>query len=259
MVQKDFANRAVSILKETESVIGLAAGGSWITNELDEFSDLDLIVVTVDKISDQIAKMKEIADSLGDLLSAFTGEHVGEPRLLICLYENPLLHVDLKFLTLNEFHVRVENPVVLLDKKDLLASSFKKSDPKFPYPDYQWIEDRIWTWIHYALTKIGRGEYLEAHDFLASLRMMVLGPLLHIKKSSLPRGVRKLESILDEEEITELRKTLSNYNRNDLLKSLRNAVNLYKQLRTSLFDETIQLQEATERAVMKYFDQLEKD
>ena len=82
MVQKDFANRAVSILKETESVIGLAAGGSWITNELDEFSDLDLIVVTVDKISDQIAKMKEIADSLGDLLSAFTGEHVGGTKVV---------------------------------------------------------------------------------------------------------------------------------------------------------------------------------
>jgi hypothetical protein len=31
------------------------------------------------------------------LLVGFTGEHVGEPRVLICLYGPPVLHVDLKF------------------------------------------------------------------------------------------------------------------------------------------------------------------
>ncbi|NRS94850.1 hypothetical protein DFH40_002566 [Clostridium beijerinckii] len=42
----------------------------------------------------------KIAESLGTLLSAFTGEHVGEPRLLICLCEPELLHVDLKFVSI---------------------------------------------------------------------------------------------------------------------------------------------------------------
>jgi hypothetical protein len=34
--------------------------------------------------------------------SAFSGEHVGEPRALICLYGPPLLPVDLKFVSLSD-------------------------------------------------------------------------------------------------------------------------------------------------------------
>ena len=37
------------------------------------------------------------AAGLGPLLACFTGEHVGEPRLLIALYGPPPVHVDLKF------------------------------------------------------------------------------------------------------------------------------------------------------------------
>ena len=36
MIQKEFAERMIAMLKEDNSVTGLAAGGSWITNEMDE-------------------------------------------------------------------------------------------------------------------------------------------------------------------------------------------------------------------------------
>lgn len=63
MIQKEFACKVVEIVKKDSTVIGLAAAGSWATDELDEFSDLDLILVTKEKI--------------GDFISGFTGEHVG--------------------------------------------------------------------------------------------------------------------------------------------------------------------------------------
>jgi len=75
------------------------------------------------------------------------------------LYDDPLLHVDLKFITLDEFWERVEHPVVLLDTEQALQNLINATKAEFPMPDYQWIEDRFWTWIHYALLKIGRGEY----------------------------------------------------------------------------------------------------
>lgn len=158
MIQEQFARHATDIVKQDESVIGLAAAGSWLTNELDEFSDLDLILVTREKISGNKNKMLEYAHRLGKLLTGFTGEHVGEPRVLICLYDNPLLHVDIKFLTLEELHPRIENPVILFDRDGQLQNAITHSTAKFPYPDYQWIEDRFWIWIHYVLLKIGRGE-----------------------------------------------------------------------------------------------------
>lgn len=53
MIQKQFAQNAVEKVKDNPQVLGLAAGGSFITNELDEFSDLDLILVIKEKIAGQ--------------------------------------------------------------------------------------------------------------------------------------------------------------------------------------------------------------
>ncbi|RNI21790.1 aminoglycoside 6-adenylyltransferase [Rufibacter latericius] len=256
MIQVEFAERAKKILQADKDVIGLAVGGSWLTNELDEFSDLDLILVTRDKISGSKDKMLEYANRLGNLLSGFTGEHIGEPRVLICLYDNPLLHVDIKFLTLAEVHTRVENPTILLDPYGQLQEALNTSSAQFPYPDYQWIEDRFWIWVHYALLKIGRGEYLEAFDFFGFLRMVVLGPLLHIKNGNLPRGVRKAERDLEQEDLALLRQTIPGYERQALLDSLQQAVALYRKLRTALYED-IRLQENTEEKVMRYFEEIQ--
>lgn len=256
MIQIDFAEKAKGILEANDDVIGLAVGGSWVTNEIDEFSDLDLILVTRSKISVDKNAMLSLAGQLGDLLSGFTGEHVGEPRVLICLYDHPLLHVDIKFLTLEEFEHRVETPVVLLDKGRQLQNMIESTTAAFPMPDHQWIEDRFWIWVHYALLKIGRGEYLEALDFFGFLRLVVFGPLLHIKNGNLPRGVRKVETELADEDFLELRKTIPLYDRDSLMSSLRNSVSLYRQLRTALFNKQVVLQTETELAVMEYFDRI---
>ncbi|MBX6379421.1 MAG: aminoglycoside 6-adenylyltransferase [Thermoflavifilum aggregans] len=257
MIQRAFAEKAKMILEPDENVIGLAVAGSWLTNEIDEFSDLDLILVTKQKISGDKNLMIEYAKRLGDFLSGFTGEHVGEPRVLICLYDNPLLHVDLKFLTPDEFHTRIETPQLLLDKNGQLEKAIIDSQARYPYPDYQWIEDRFWIWIHYILLKIGRGEYLEALESIGFLRVVVLGPLLHIKNGNLPRGVRKVETDLSNDDLAKLKRTIPTYDRQSLLDSLRNAVSLYRGLRTELFDNNVGLQNETEKRVMNYFHEIE--
>ncbi|WP_207428985.1 hypothetical protein [Pedobacter sp. SYSU D00535] len=254
--QKDFAEKTVQLLEDNENVVGLAVAGSWLTNELDEYADLDLILVTQEKIGGDKNKMLEFARRLPNFLSGFTGEHVGEPRVLICLYDNPLLHVDIKFVTLEEFGQRIETPVILLDRGGKLQQVLEQTEAKFPYPDYQWIEDRFWTWVHYALLKIGRGEYLETFDFFSFLRMTVFGPLLHIKNGNLPRGVRKVEVQLPAEDLEQLKTSIPNYSRASLMESLENSVALYRQLRSELFPGNLVRQAAAEAKVMAYFAQL---
>ena len=90
-IQKQFADNAVEVVRNDENTVGLAVAGSWLTNEIDKFSDLDLILVTNEKISADKSKMLNYAKQFGHFLTGFTGEHVGEPRVLICLYDNPLL------------------------------------------------------------------------------------------------------------------------------------------------------------------------
>ena len=257
MIQQDFAERMIKILETDNSVIGLAAGGSWISSELDEFSDVDTVLVTKENITGDKTKMLDYAKKFGDLLSGFTGEHVGEPRLLICLYNDPLLHVDIKFVTLEEFHSRVETPVILLDKERQLKKALANSTAKFPVPEYQWIEDRFWVWLHYGAGKIFRGEYFEAYDFFGALRMIVLGPLLHIKNGHLPRGVRKVETKLNADDLNDLKLTIPSYDRQSLIASLKNSVALYRKLRVTLFGDTVVLRKKAEERVMKYLEEME--
>ncbi len=257
MIQKLFAERAVEVLKNDTSVIGLTVGGSWLSNELDEYADLDLILVTKTKVSEDKQLMMLYAQGLGNLLSGFTGDHVGEPRLLVCLFDNPLLHVDIKFLTLDEFEVRVENPVILLDTNDQLMTVIENTKAVFPYPNYQWMEDRFWIWIHYTLGKIARGELFEAIDAIGYIRANVIGQLLHIKNNGLPRAMRKVETKFQTDQIQGLKETIPVYNQKSLLISLHQLVDLYKQLRNDLFDERILFQEKTEKAVMKYLREIE--
>lgn len=258
-VHKDFVARAFQIMKDEGKLIGLAVAGSWLTNEIDEYSDIDLILITKEKIGGDKNKMLEYAQRLPHFISGFTGEHVGEPRVLICLYDNPLLHVDIKFVTLDEFRQRIETPVVLLDKGGKIQKVLEQTEPKFPFPDYQWIEDRFWTWVHYALLKIGRGEYLEALDFFGFLRMMVFGPLLHIKNGNLPRAVRKVEMQLPKQDFEQLKATIPTYAKVSLMESLDNSVALYRQLRDELFSNDVTRQSSAETKVMAYSNQLRKE
>ncbi len=64
MIQQDFAYRVAELVKKDDAVIGLAAGGSWITNEIDEYSDLDLILITKIKIAGDKEKMMDYIEFL---------------------------------------------------------------------------------------------------------------------------------------------------------------------------------------------------
>ncbi|WP_266364796.1 nucleotidyltransferase domain-containing protein [Tellurirhabdus rosea] len=251
---KAFAEKAVQILSTDENVLGLAAGGSWITGETDEFSDIDLVLVTRDRIAPELAAMRSMAGRLGTVLSSFTGDHVGEPRLLIVLYDDPLLHVDIKFVTLAELAQRVENPVILFERDEVLTRVLNTTDYRFPQPDFTWLEDRYWVWVHYGVGKIGRGEFLEALDFLSFLRGMVLGPLLHLKHGSLPRGVRKLEMILPADDLARLHATVARPERASLLDATRAAAALYDDLSGLLYPATVTRRSAAREAAIRYLE-----
>ncbi|WP_020651038.1 hypothetical protein [Solimonas variicoloris] len=172
-------------------------GGSLAHGTLDAHSDLDLVVVVRD--ADYPAVMTErraIAGRAGPLLSAFTGEHVGEPRLLICLYGPPLLHVDLKFVTAPMLDALVETPAVLWARDPAaLAATLRAARVHWPERDPQWFEDRVWIWLHYGASKLHRGELFEALGMLAHLREQVLGPLLRRHAGERQRGVRHLDFV----------------------------------------------------------------
>ncbi|MEO5980386.1 MAG: nucleotidyltransferase domain-containing protein, partial [Chryseolinea sp.] len=228
MKQHKFIKQVADKIKTDPNVIGLAVAGSFITKEVDEYSDVDLILVTTEPISVDTTKMVAYAKSFGDYLNGFTGEHVGEPRVLICLYDNPLLHVDIKFVTLEEFEKRIEDPVIFWDPSNSLQNVIDTTTSEWPKVNYQWIEDRFWTWLHHATSKLGRGENFEALDFLTFVRLVVIAPLLQIKNGRLPRGLRKVEFNLHKDDLKKLVRTVAEYNITSIFGVLENTIELYQ-------------------------------
>ncbi len=256
MIQKEFAERVLQVIRKDDNVIGLAAAGSWISGELDEYSDLDLILVTQNKIAPDRNLMENYAAGFGNLLSSFTGEHVGEPRVLICMYDNPLLHVDIKFITLDELTQRVEDPVILYERDKQLSTIIKNTESKWPHPDYQWVEDRFWTWVHYMAGKVARGEYFEVLDALGFIRLNVLAPFQQIKNNLQPRGLRKLEFRLPADDLQDLKATIATHEIASLLKAIDNSIVLYEELRTTLFPATVQLRKDIKRKSLEYWNEV---
>ncbi len=250
----DFIQNALRVIPSDERLIGLAAGGSLLS-QMDEFSDLDLVfAVEPSAYHEVMAHRSVIANGLGRLLSGFTGEHVGEPRLLICLYDGPL-HVDLKFVSLDDVEVRVEDPRVLWDRDGRFAAALSRGRGSWPQPDLQWIEDRFWVWIHYATTKAGRGELFETMDFLAFLRGNVLGPLAAKIAGHRPTGVRRLESVAPHW-LPAFQATVARHDRESCFDAIFAAADLYRKLQNELAPGNLQRRIEAERTALAYLKRL---
>jgi predicted nucleotidyltransferase len=251
---QNFMDDAVEKLSANSRICGLAIGGSWATGEIDNFSDLDLIVVSENEVFDQVFEDRfNITKSLGSHISSFTGEHVGEPKVLICLFKSPLIHVDIKFIPLKQFHSRILNPSVAWERDRKLSKVLEATSPELLETDPQWIEDRIWTWVHYGAVKIARGEIFETLAFLSFLREKVLAPLKKRELGILPFGVRKIEKY-DPEFSKDLEKTVAIYERQSCFHALEEVIKIYRELRTRIPEIT--KREQAESEATKYLSDL---
>lgn len=253
-IQSDFVSQVVDKIKVDQNVLGLGVAGSWITGEIDSYSDVDLVLVTTERVAPDRGQMITYATKFGDLLNNFTGEHVGEPRLLICLYNNPLIHVDIKFLVKEEFYARVEDPFIAWERQGALSSILASTKSEWPKIDYQWIEDRFWTWVHYIAAKIGRGENFEALESLSFIRANVAAPLLQLKNGKLPRGLRKVETSFVQGDVQKLVATVPEYSTKSIIRALLQTIDLYQQLRVELYPDSVVFHEKTQATVLEYLE-----
>lgn len=252
-----FLRAALPRLEADARLVGVAAGGSLLAGTMDEFSDLDLVIGVEPAAVDAVmAERHTIAAGLGHLLAAFTGEHVGEPRLLICLYAGPLLHVDLKFASLEDVAERVEDPAILWEREGRLSGALARCAARSPAPEVQWIEDRFWVWIHYAAAKIGRGELFEAQESLAFLRTRVLAPLAAHARGAHTSGVRRIEHHAPGF-AARLERTVATHDARACAAALEECARLYRELRAGAAGSLVIGDEA-ELAAMGYLQALQR-
>lgn len=231
-IHAEFLRRACDAVARDGRLSALLIGGSYVHGCLDENSDLDfVIVVEEDSYAQVMASRTVFADTLGELVSAFTGEHVGEPRLLICLFGPPLLHVDLKFVLPSDLDNQIERRAILFARNpEAIEKRVRNGSVAWPNRSSDWFEARAWIWLHYASTKLARGELYEAIGMLAFFREQVLGPLLHRRSGQSQRGVRRLEAMgLDGQ--ARLAATIACHDAGSVRDAITAAIDCYLELR----------------------------
>ena len=221
----------VADLQQDDRIEAVLAGGSLVNGGFDDHSDLDLVVlVRPDVYEATMHDRRTIAECIGGLLAAFTGEHVGEPRLLICLYGPPLVHVDLKFVTRDDMGRLVERPRLLWAREpSKVQECLDAANVAWPKRSPQWFEDRAWIWLHYCAAKLLRGELYEAIGMLAFFREQILGPMCHREAGRPQRGVRRIEQ--DVQASAALSSTVGALDRATALRALERSMVLYVELR----------------------------
>ncbi|TVU58083.1 oxalate:formate antiporter [Vibrio atlanticus] len=238
-------------LSQDHRICGIGASGSYTSDSMDQYSDLDLVIaVNSEDFSDVMAHRFELIEQVKGNVAAFTGEHVGEPRLIVSIFEPHAVHVDFKFVALPDAATRVDDTQVLWERDSLLSDVFASAQPHYPQPDPQWIEDRFWIWTHYAATKIARGEYFEALEFVSFLRQNVLSPLALKQAGLIPSGVRTIEKRLPEFS-TKLLKTVAMPERESLITALEQCVNIYLGLRVI---EEVKINSQAQKVCVGYFN-----
>ncbi|WP_114764978.1 nucleotidyltransferase domain-containing protein [Vibrio rhodolitus] len=244
----------VQVLSQDSRICGIGCSGSYASDSMDQYSDLDLVIaIEPEHYPEVMAQRFEILTQFEQLLAAFTGEHVGEPRLIVSVFDcAEVLHVDFKFVALPDAAQRVDDTQVLWQKGTLLSDVFATAKPQYPQPNPQWIEDRFWVWMHYAATKIARGEYFETLEFLSFLRQNVLSPLALKQAGLTPSGVRTIEKRLPEFS-AKLLKTVAMPEKASLTSALEQCVAIYLELRAN---EEIQVNDRAKDACVGYLRDL---
>ncbi len=223
----------VKKIADDPRVEAVLMAGSPLAGTVDRWSDVDLTVVcAADDHAGMMVGRQDFAKGMGRLLSAFTGEHVGEPRLLICLYDAPLLHVDMKFIRVEDVNPRVEDPLVLWDRTGRTRRELAQGAPRWPNAELGWFEDRAWIWLHYGVAKLGRGELYEALNMLTFFREQVLGPMIAKIAGRNQRGVRHLEKDVHISGL--LIRTTAVLDRDALLDAYAVSLDLYLHLHESI-------------------------
>ena len=152
-------------------------------------------------------------------------------------------------MSLPDAALRVDDTKVLWERDSLISNVLKTSNYNYPQPDPQWIEDRFWVWTHYGATKIARGEYFEALEFMSFLRTTVLSPLALQHQNLTPSGVRRIEERLPEFS-NRLKETVATHDKVSLIQAMASAIELYIELRENV---SVEKNSSAEELCLSYF------
>jgi hypothetical protein len=129
-LHRQFLETTLPRIEQDARIVGVAAAGSLANGRPDVHSDVDLVLAVEDDRFDEVSGERiALVSSWAPLVAGFTGEHVGEPRVIISLVGPPLLHVDFKFVQVSDVATRIDRLSVLWERDGRLTAALAERPP----------------------------------------------------------------------------------------------------------------------------------
>ena len=241
--QRDLLERVLACYTADERVLGLMLYGSLAQGEGDEFSDIDLNVVTdPPHHADLLAEAPVTAGSFGRLLYNFRGAS-DEPTQFYAYFDNHV-KLDLDFILPGQLDVYVERRShrVFKDVTGELAQAVEQSErlPERFVPDpadLAALDAMLWIRCTDAANKTVRGELWRAHAVVEYLRKETLASLAACLDGLRPTGYRRIETRVSPEWLRGWEATVAQPTRESLLAALAALIDCYSRLRDALAEQ----------------------
>jgi predicted nucleotidyltransferase len=238
-IHQMFVDRFVTACRTDDRVIAAFLGGSYAKGAADEFSDLDVYVITTDEAYDDF--MAGRAAFLGRLGEPVFLENFDPLNLTLFIYADGV-EGELGVGRAGAFtHIHGGPYRALLDKQDILAGVvFPSYQPDRTEQIEKLRQQLVWFWhdLSHFLAAHGRGQQWSAYGQLEALRRCCIN-LARLREDVLDAAEGdetyfKVEQALPVETLSALEATLGLLDRDALLRSARSVVRLYQSLAREL-------------------------
>lgn len=261
--QQTVLERFVQACEADERVVAAFLGGSRGAGKHDEWSDLDVYVVTLDEgYEDFGTQLREFVGRLGEPL--FVEDFGIEHTLFFVLAdgtEGELSYgCESRFLDIHAGAYRV-----LVDKKGVLAGAEFIGQQTSEDEQVEMLRQQVyWFWhdLSHFVTAMGRGELWWAQGQLEALRAYCVN-LARLRRNKADEGVGdepyfKVEKAIPSADLEPLRETFGPVERAHLLGSVMIVLEFYREIATELAEEHgVKYPEQLEEVMVRRLERLQ--
>jgi predicted nucleotidyltransferase len=261
--QQGFLDLFTKACQQDDRIIAAFLAGSYARGAADEYSDLDLGLITTDEDFDDFsANLESFISRLGEPLFL---EDFGLPNIVFYIFENGV-EGELGIRRASQFAEIHTGPYqILLDKRDLLtgvAFHGKQPDPKAQTEKLRRLLTSFWhEWLHF-ISALGRGQLWWAQGQVEVLRGYCVS-LARMHSDFFDEYIGeepyfKIDEAITLEQLSALQPTFGPMERGHLHKAGKVIVQVFRELALPLAQVyELPYPEALERMMAKRLEELD--
>ncbi len=262
--QQIFVNQFIRACQADDRILAAFLGGSNAKGYADQYSDIDVCVITTDDSFENFYNQREsFLQLLGELVFL---EDFGIANIAFCIFADGT-EGEVNFGSEGRLDQIHSGPFrILVDKKNILTEAVfpeREPDPSRQLEELRMNVFGFWHEMSHFITAIGRGKLWWARGQLGALRSICVN-LARLQNNFSDEGVGeepyfKIEYAIDVEKLSPLETTFCPMEKNAMLESVQGIVQFYKEIAPHLAQShTIPYPKNLEKVMVERLEKLSK-